>query len=509
MKASLKFGLSQQLTLTPQLREAIRLLQLSATELETEVREALEKNPVLEMTPQQEVESASQPIHNLLNYDETSAPSRDQEHFNSIETPNEHESVRGDSLTDDYLSDPETPAYEWEVPNLSGDMHERTASINSSGDRDSDSDHFESREPAPESLTKHLLWQLHLTPWTARDRSIAEVIIGSLEPDGYLNEPPEVIRASLRMPRGPTNAEIEAIRARVQRFDPIGVASRTLKECLWVQLEHMASDTPFRALAQEMVANHLEGLARDPDRLSQHLGITRQEFDHAIGLIRSLRPRPGNSYNQPSTDYVIPDAYAVRHGSKGWTAYLNSACQPSLSINRHYERLAASAKNDAGNYLRGCLQEARWLIRSIQSRGETLLKTATCIVKRQAAFLECGPEAMQPLTLREVADEIGVHESTVSRITTRKYLHTPRGTFEFKHFFSVGLATAEGGEASAIAIRAMIRKLVEDECRDRPMSDSAIADELKRRGIAVARRTVAKYRESMSILPSGQRSRLA
>lgn len=494
MKPSLKLGLSQQLTLTPQLRQAIRLLQLSATELEMEVREALETNPVLEMGA---VQDAEQSPH---------APDGTAEYPTSADTASEQTAQEPESAAPELVESVDEGDYSWEESARDMDVsHERTGGQGYDGDSD---DSLESRTPVPESLTKHLLWQLHLTSMSPKDRTIAEIIIGSLEADGYLYESPEALLASLRLTPEPTLAEVEAVRRRIQQFDPVGVASRSLKECLWVQLDDMAADTPYRQLAMELVQRHLEVLARDPDGLAQSLGVSRHEFNQAIALIRRLRPRPGNPYNQGSTDYVIPDVYAVRHEGR-WRVHLNPACQPSLSINRHYERLAASARHDAGNYLRGCLQEARWLIRSIKARGDTLLRTAACIVRRQTAFLEYGSEAMRPLTLREVADEIGVHESTVSRITTRKYLHTPRGTFEFKHFFSVGISTAEGGEASATAIRAMIRKLVDGESPQKPLSDNAIADELKRRGIVVARRTVAKYRESLNIPPSAQRARLA
>jgi RNA polymerase sigma-54 factor len=286
------------------------------------------------------------------------------------------------------------------------------------------------------------------------------------------------------------------------------VASRDLADCLAVQLAELDPDTPCRELALRVVREHLEAITRDRARLAQRLGVAPPDLEEAIALLRGLDPKPGARHASASTDYVVPDAYAYRHEGR-WRVRLNPACQPSLSINRHYERMAASARDDAGSYLRGRLQEARWLIRSIKARGETMIKVAQCIVRQQGAFLDYGPEAMRPLTLREVADEIGVHESTVSRVTTRKYLHTPRGTFEFKHFFSVGLATDEGGEASATAIRAMIRKLIEEEAPARPLSDQAIAVELKRRGIAVARRTVAKYREGMNIPSSSDRCRLA
>jgi RNA polymerase sigma-54 factor len=295
----------------------------------------------------------------------------------------------------------------------------------------------------------------------------------------------------------------------VQRFDPVGVASRTLGECLDVQLSLLEEHTEGLAVARRLVTEHLESLAKlERDKLAQKLGASLEETEAAVELVKACEPRPGNGYGEVNAEYIVPDAYASKHEGR-WRVKLNPSCQPSLAINRQYERLAAESRGETGGFLKGRLQEARWLIKSLKARGETLMKVATCIVRQQSAFLDYGPEAMRPLTLKQVADEIGVHESTVSRITTRKYLHTPRGTFEFKHFFSVGLSTAEGGEASATAIRAMIKKLVEDEDPRKPMSDASISNELGKRGIEVARRTVAKYREAMNIPASSDRCRLA
>jgi RNA polymerase sigma-54 factor len=326
--------------------------------------------------------------------------------------------------------------------------------------------------------------------------------------DGYLEESNEIICMSVADLFTVTEDEVEMVRRRVQRFDPTGVASRTLVECLDVQLESLAPATPGLAMARQIVAEHLEALARnDRVRLCQRLRATQDELDAAISLVRSLQPKPGAGYSSEKAEFVAPDAYAHKINGR-WHVSLSPGCQPRLAINDHYASLIARAGRDDANYLRGQLQEARWLIKSLKTRAETMLKVAQAIVRAQEGFLEFGPEAMRPLVLRDVAEEIEMHESTVSRVTTRKYLHTPRGTFEFKYFFSSGVSTVDGGAASATAIQAMIRKLIDEEPAVRPLSDQALAVELNRRGISVARRTVAKYREALNIASSNDRCRL-
>jgi RNA polymerase sigma-54 factor len=484
--------MSQQLSLTPQLRQAIRLLQLSSVELEIEVREALEANPLLD----REDESADPASGN-------ESPEGDGE---SGSTETALDGADGESAPERKEREESADgADDWEEARTLDDTWE--PSRGNRNNTDAEGDTLEARTAAPESLHDYLMWQLNLTPVTDHDRQIAEALIDAVEDDGYLREEASAIRSALGAGFDTDEDEIEAVRHRLQRFDPPGVASRNLRECLLVQLSQADPETPHLELARTIADQHLEALAKDPPRLAARLGVTAEDLDGAATVLRGLNPRPGNAVGELSTEYVVPDAYAFKYDGR-WRVRLNGACQPSLAINRHYEQMAAASRGEAASYLKGRLQEARWLIRSLAARGETLTKVATCIVRQQSAFLDYGPEAMRPLTLREVADEIGVHESTVSRITTRKYLHTPRGTFEFKHFFSVGLATPEGGEASATAIRAMIRKLVDDEDPRKPLSDSAIAERLKERGIAVARRTVAKYREAMNIPASSDRCRL-
>ena len=476
MKPALQIRLNQTLALTPQLQQAIRLLQLSSMELELELNTAIESNPLLELeADRQEPDTGeAETIDGVESAPETAAESAE-----AAEAADR----------DDGPLDLELERSEYRGNNL-------------------DEDGMEPQDAEVEDLRDHLLWQLNLTPMSPRDRAIAAAIIEGVDDDGYLSEADDAIQASLATLHHVTVEEIEAVRHRVQRFDPVGVASRTLRECLDVQLETLDPSTPARALARTLVNEHLEALARqDKSRLCQRVHATEEDFETAVALIRSLVPKPGIGFSNAAAEYVAPDAYA-RKISGRWQVALAPGCQPRLGINEHYASLIAKARREDASYLRGQLQEARWLIKSLKTRAETMLKVATSIVRAQEAFLEFGAEAMRPLVLKDVAEEIGMHESTVSRVTTRKFLHTPRGTFEFKYFFSSGVSTVDGGAASATAIQAMIKKLIGDEQPARPMSDQALAAELNRRGISVARRTVAKYREAMNIPSSNDRSRL-
>jgi RNA polymerase sigma-54 factor len=471
VKPTLQLRLGQNLSLTPQLRQAIRLLQLSSVELEQEIQEALTSNPLLDDTPEPET-GADRDSHG--------------EGTDTTQDPDAQDEVAVDAASDDWELEP---------------AFSTTAR--------SDGGHFE-REIADtrgEDLHDHLLWQLHLSHLSERDRQIAVTLIDGIGEDGYLGASLEEIQSSLKPEIEADIDEIEAVLHCIQHFDPVGTGTRSLAECLAVQLGALPADTPARPLAQRLVEQHLDTLARgDRCALARSLTVDEDALDAALGLIRSLDPKPGTQFSTGDVEYVVPDAYAYRQQGQ-WRVSLNPTAQPRLGINQHYAALITSASREDASYLRGQLQEARWLIRSLEARNETLLKVATCIVERQQGFLEHGPEAMRPMILRDVAETIEMHESTVSRITTRKYLHTPRGTFEFKYFFSSSVSTVDGGSASATAIQAMIRKLVQDEDVRKPLSDSAIASNLNQRGIAVARRTVAKYREAMSIPPSNERSR--
>ncbi len=462
MKPALQFRLHQQLTLTPQLQQAIRLLQLSQLELEAELRQIAEGNPLLEFAEEAEEDDSE-----------------------AVETAEPEYQVADKSASSDGDSDGET--IDWadgggaaESPIDFSGSSPGNSSSSSRGDDD-----FEPQNAAPETLQQHLLWQLNMASLDPREYLIATVLIDALNPAGYLGESMDAVLAALPANLNATLGDVDAVRRQLQGFDPAGVGSLDLRDCLRVQLEQFDADTLYRELALRIVDSELELLARnDIAKMARRLHADPDEIADAAVLIRSLDPRPGAALDTTPVEYVAPDAYAVRHGTR-WRVSLNPDSQPRLGLNQHYCGLIAKARGEDASWMRGQLQEARWLIKSLESRAETLLKVAEAIVRRQSAFLDYGPEAMHPLVLREVAEEVGMHESTISRVTTRKYLHTPRGTFELKYFFSSGVSTEDGGSASATAIQAMLRKLIDAEDPRKPLSDQAIAGELHAKGIQV------------------------
>ncbi|MFC5435931.1 RNA polymerase factor sigma-54 [Rhodanobacter umsongensis] len=485
MKPALQFRLHQQLTLTPQLQQAIRLLQLSQLELEAELRQIAESNPLLEFA--EEIE--------------------DEEAIDTAQSESEYPSAESVAATSASEHDHDDVSDWADGGGVAESPIDFSSSSISSGAGSRNDEDFEPQNAAPETLQQHLLWQLNLASFNPRQHLIATVLIDALNSAGYLAEGMDAVLAALPANLNATIEEIDAVRRRLQGFDPAGVGSLDLRDCLRVQLEQFDPATPQRELALRMVDTELELLARnDIARLARRLRASEDDVTAAAVLIRSLDPRPGAALDATPVEYVAPDVYAVRDGSR-WRVSLNADAQPRLGLNQHYCGLIAKARGEDASWMRGQLQEARWLIKSLESRAETLLKVADAIVRRQSAFLDYGPEAMHPLVLREVAEEVGMHESTISRVTTRKYLHTPRGTFELKYFFSSGVSTEDGGSASATAIQAMLRKLIEAEDVRKPLSDLAIAEELQRKGIQVARRTVAKYREGLRIPTSSERQR--
>ena len=485
MKPALQFRLHQQLTLTPQLQQAIRLLQLSQLELEAELRQIAESNPLLEFA--EEVE--------------------DDETVDNADAESEYPSAESVAATSSSEHDGDDGSDWADGGGVAEAPIDFSSSSVSSGSGSRNDEDFEPQNAAPETLQQHLLWQLNLASFNPRQHLIATVLIDALNTAGYLAEGLEAVLAALPADLNATLDEVDAVRRQLQGFDPAGVGSLDLRDCLRVQLEQFDPDTPQRELALRMVDTELELLARnDIARLARRLRASEDDVAAAAVLIRSLDPRPGAALDATPVEYVAPDVYAVRDGGR-WRVSLNPDAQPRLGLNQHYCGLIARARGEDASWMRGQLQEARWLIKSLESRAETLLKVADAIVRRQSAFLDYGPEAMHPLVLREVAEEVGMHESTISRVTTRKYLHTPRGTFELKYFFSSGVSTEDGGSASATAIQAMLRKLIDAEDSRKPLSDQAIAEELQRRGIQVARRTVAKYREGLRIPSSSERQR--
>lgn len=462
MRAGLELRHSQQLVMTPQLQQAIRLLQLSALELEAELREALERNVMLEVAEEQSPSATEQALR-----DPGEAP-------DSGETAVETDWDATTPATDlgDWTGGAERP----ETPALAGGLRE------------------------------HLEWQLSLTSLSETDRAIALAIIDALDEDGYLAESAEALAAALRPEHEVGADEVEAVRRRLQRFDPVGVASRSLAECLDVQLRQLEAGTPGLAAARSLVRGHLEALARDEHAdLRRRLGTGAEEYAAALALIRNLDPRPGARIGGATPAYIVPDVL-VRWREGRWLVELNHDTLPRLRLNSDYARSISGGSHEG---LRHQLAEARWLLRSLELRNGTLLKVATAIVEHQREFLSHGEERMRPLVLRDIAAATGLHESTVSRVTTQKYMHTSRGIYEFKYFFSSQLGGEDAaGARSSIAVQAMIRKLIGAENPRKPLSDSRIARELSSRGVSVARRTVAKYREAMAIPPSHERKRL-
>lgn len=462
--------------MTPQLQQAIRLLQLSTMELQTEVQEALESNLMLEVD-----EDANSPTSSD-SADEGGAPERD---IVPTDIPSE---LPVDTVWEDIYD---------AVPVQYG-----AAGINGA--------EFEIPRAQSETLTDHLLWQLGLTRMSELDKAIATAVIDGIGEDGYLRVSLEDILKSLSTPDLEIDQlEIEAVLHQVQNFDPIGVGARDLCECLSIQLRQCPDDTPWRQVAVTLVRDHLDLLGqRDYAQLMRLLKLQKEELQAVITLIKTLTPRPGDAIQSSQLEYVIPDVF-VRNVKGTWRVELNPDAFPRVRVNSQYASLIRRADNSAdNNCLKTHLQEARWLIKSLRSRSETLLKVATCIVERQQAFLEFGEEAMKPMVLHDVAEEVSMHESTISRVTTQKYMHTPRGLYELKYFFSSHVFTESGAECSSTAIRALLKKLIAAENGLKPLSDSKLAAILCQQGIRVARRTVAKYRESMAIPSSSERKSL-
>ncbi len=474
MKQTLQLKIGQQLTMTPQLQQAIRLLQLSSLELQTEIQQALESNLMLEVE------------EDLQEDDPLTVGVVEPEHG------------------DDEGGIPE----ELPVDSQWDDIYDGTTSFSDPGPEAQGRDYYDNRAAQIDSLRDHLYWQAEMERFSPRDLTIAQSIIDSVNDDGYLATPLEEIQGALPADWEVELAEMEAVLLRVQRFDPVGVAARDPQEALLIQLHQLPPETPWREEALEAVEDHLDLVAgRRFDDLARAMNLAHEELQAVITLIQTLSPHPGSQIDSGSTEYIVPDVVVVRRGGY-WQVELNGETAPRLRINPYYAGLVRRADTSPENTcLRSHLQEARWLLKSLRSRNETLTKVAGAIVERQQGFFDHGEEAMRPLVLREIAEAVNMHESTISRITTQKYLHSPRGTFEFKYFFSSHVQTADGGEASATAIRARIRRLIADEDPAKPLSDSKIADLLHGEGIRVARRTVAKYRESMSIPSSSERKR--
>lgn len=509
MKQSLQLRIGQSLTMTPQLQQAIRLLQLSTLELQTEIQEVLESNPMLEI---EEESASSDPL-------EDSKQKTDDKNIDI--NGNDQENVDGVEITDlqsdasaqdvDMNSQDNMPD-ELPVDSQWDDVYEPSLATTASvGDDDKAREFLENQSSSSGKLIEHLLEQLLVTNMSDIDRTIALAIIDGINEDGYLQESIEEIHSGLVDDLEIELDEVEAVLHLIQHFDPLGVAARDLKECLMLQMEQFSiEEYPVLKKARQIIKDHLDLLGNhDYAKLKRYNRINDDELAGIIRFIQTLNPKPGGNISQSSTQYVVPDVFVTKIEGR-WNVRLNGETAPKLRINPTYASYIQRGKqSDDNTFMKNNMQEARWFIKSLQSRNETLMRVATSIVEHQRTFLDYGEEGMKPLVLREIAEELELHESTISRVTTQKYMHTPKGVFEFKYFFSSHVGTSDGGECSATAIRAMIKKLIEGEEPRKPLSDNKIANLLVDQGINVARRTVAKYREAMMIPPSNERKRLA
>jgi len=458
--------------MTPQLQQAIRLLQLSTLELQTEQEDGENDLPETENS--------------------------------TADTAEASDSTQGAEGSNETIPDELPTDSNWD------DTFDTGTISSSAPDQANTRDIFETITVSSGGIHGHLIWQLELTHFSETDTLIADTIIDAIDDAGYLPTSIQEITDSLDKSLEVEPDEVEAVLHRIQQFDPIGIGARNLQECLQLQLQQFNKDTPWLREAKILIRDYFGLLSnRDFSKLGSKMKLSIDDLKKVIDFIQALNPRPGAQFNDTEPEYIVPDVYVTKKNGK-WTVELNAESIPKLRINSLYANMVKRGSNSKdNNYLRDNLQEARWFLKSLQSRHETLMKVANCIIERQRGFLDHGEEAMKPLVLRSIAEAIDMHESTISRVTTRKYMHTPRGIFELKFFFSSHVSTEAGGECSATAIRAIIKKLVAAENPSKPLSDNKMASVLAEQGINVARRTIAKYREALSISPSNERKRLA
>ena len=524
IKPSLSLRLGQQLRMTPQLQQAIKLLQLSSLDLEVEIQEALDSNIMLEEvdpeanegsaeessldTPEETIDGTSNTIDAIQETGpETKESSAVESDSGEVEAEPEIDGevvqdatteVSGESITEDLPVDTT-----WD------DLYDDNI-IASSGEAPLSNDNFlETRNPVEITIKSHLTEQLNLLNLSEADEYIAASIVDGLDDDGMLRIPIEDICEVAPIEWEIGIEEVEAVLHLIQRLDPVGVASRSLQESLQVQLSQLASDTPYLNAAGLLIENHLPLLAsRDYAQLTRKLHLKENQLKETIDLIQTLNPKPGSAISNATADYIEPDVLISKQ-SGIWTVELNPKSAPRIRVNPEYVSLIKRGDtSDEANNLKNHLQEARWFIKSLQQRNDTLLRVATKIVEFQRGFFEYGEQAMKPLVLHDIAEAVDLHESTISRVTTQKYMMTPTGIFELKYFFSSHVLTDSGGEVSSTAIRALIKKIVSEENQRKPLSDNKIAQLLKEQNIQVARRTIAKYRELLQIPPSNERKEL-
>jgi len=458
---SLQIRLTQKLALAPQLQQAIRLLQLTRIELREYIQQTVEANPLLERA-----DTGDDPLENA-----------EAEWEQEAVEPGAEEWTEEGGLSD------------WGEPSAYGDDRE-----------------LQIEDTSGDSLREHLLFQIELGQFSDTDAAIATAIVFALDEDGYLLDTVDEIAASLAPEQRVEPGRVESVLARVQRMEPVGVATRDPAECIRVQLAALPASTPDLDVARRIARDGLDFVvAGDHEGLARELGVAEKRLEGALDLIRGLEPRPGARFDNRADEYLVPDVY-VRQVEGRWVTTLSPDNDPKLKLNKYYvQLLRKSGGAEDRKYLEGRLQEARWLLSSLELRNRTLLTVSQCIVNAQQGFLEHGEIAMQPLILKDIAEEAGVHESTVSRATTRKYMLTPRGLFELKYFFSSHVRTTDGGTVSATSVKARLASLIGAEPAGKPLSDQALSDRLKESGIIAARRTVAKYRESLGIGSSSDR----
>lgn len=497
MKPTLALKIGQQLSMTPQLQQAIRLLQLSTVDLQQEIQEILESNSMLEQQePGEEFDDnnllAEETILVNPSSQEISFKDHDHDNENTISADDRNQVSSNDVIPEELPVDTNwDDIYQSSLP----------ASHNDAEEAD-----FTTYTSEGETLQTHLLWQLNVAPLTDRDKTIAVNIIDCINEDGYLEESITDICEGLDASLEVEADEVEMMLHYIQQFDPVGIGARDLKECLLLQLNSLFIEHPCYQGALELVTNWLDVLAsKDYAKLMRLTRLKEEELRQVIGLVQCLNPKPGGQIESKEPEYIVPDVI-VRKNNDHWVVELNQEAMPKLRVNAQYASYVQRANSSSDNqFLKNQLQEARWFIKSLQSRNETLMKVATQIIEHQRGFLEYGEEAMKPLILSEIAEVVGMHESTISRVTTQKYMYTPRGIYELKYFFSSHVNTSEGGECSSTAIRAMIKKLIAAEDPKKPLSDSKLTSLLEEQGVQVARRTVAKYREALGIGSSSER----
>ena len=481
--------------MTPQLQQAIKLLQLSTLELSQEITEQLYSNPLLEeITEDQDAENQLKKTNNEKTLTETSNLTAEE-----LEEPSKNtEPLSQETDQNDWDSDFDN--YSVQTQDI--------ARINNNDGNIRGEINLEQVHQVTQSLKDHLLWQLNLTNLNAKDLIIAEMLTYSLDDNGLLTQNLSEIFEELDENNNEYESEILTVLTRLQQFDPPGVYARDLKECLLIQLNQLSQDTPFLKQAKILVLQFLEDIGKlNTDKLLKKTQLSLDELRGAISLVRSMNPYPGEFLQENDTEYITPDAYVIKTSDK-WRAIINDDHNPRLRINETYKNLIRQSDNSKENqYLKDSLTEAKWFIKSLESRNETLLKVVNCIIELQEDFFEHGPVSMKPMILSDISEKLDLHESTISRVTTSKYLATPRGIYELKYFFSSHVATATGGECSSTAVSAILKELINAEVPHKPLSDNKLTELLKEQGINIARRTVAKYREGLGIPSSSDRKR--